>query len=117
MQGICLIGVSLISFFFSNRADTPANSSIDRISKIEIVEFIGSFDLDDNDNIVLRHFPDGNIKPAIIYIHPCLFQNNKNKYKAYNYLDRNVKVKGSINILGDKKFIFVESIELLITES
>jgi hypothetical protein len=65
-------------------------------------EYLGSLVLDDQENLVFQHFPSGDIKPAIVYIH--------------KHIGKNVRVKGDFLQIKDLEIILVESIELLILE-
>lgn len=115
MQGICLIGfLSLLFIHPVNLANPPAVSS--KTEEIVLQEFIGSFDFDENNNLVFIHFPSGSIKPAIVYLHKAVFENRTSKYKALKYLNRNVKVKGNIIKLGEEEYFFVNQLELMIIE-
>lgn len=114
MQGICLISFLILPFIHpADQANPPALSKTQEILN---EEFLGSFSFDENDKLIFTHFPTGSLKPAIIYFHDPVFENRSSKYKAIKYLNRNVKVKGNIIRLGDKEFIFVNQIELMILE-
>lgn len=79
-------------------------------------EYLGSLVLDDQENLVFQHFPSGDIKPAIVYIHKLSFAKRSDKLKAYKYIGKNVRVKGDFLQIKDLEIILVESIELLILE-
>jgi len=116
MQGIfwiiyCCSFIYVISIKPENPPATPA-----KIEEIQQQEFIGSFDFDENDKLIFTHFPAGESKPAIIYLHKVVFETRSSKYKAIKYLNKNVKVKGNIIRLGDEEFIFVNQIEIMILE-
>ena len=83
----------------------------------ECFEFVGSLDLDENDRLVIRHFPLGQVKPAVVYIHPMIFEKRSLKLKAYKYIDKNVKVFGHYMKLGDLEFIYVKDIELIMLDA
>lgn len=82
----------------------------------ESYEFVGSLDFDENDRIIIRHFPLGQVKPAVVYMHPMIFEKRSLKLKAYKYIDQNVKVVGHYMKLGDLEFIYVKDIELIMLD-
>ena len=94
-------------------ADVGKKAEHSLISEIENQEYIGSIDLDDDGNIVFYHFPAGPVKPAIIFMHKMTFQKRSDRFKAINYLDKNVKVIGSIIKIDDLEIILVEKLEIL----
>lgn len=89
----------------------------DKIENLQNLEFMGTLDLDENQRIVFKHFPDGYVKPAIVYIHPVVFEKRSSKLKAYKYLGKNIKIHGTYMKLGTEEFIYVKDIELFVIDA
>ena len=116
MQGLVfsLLFTILVSPFI--KKDIPALPPL-QTEEIVSEEFLGRIDFDEEGNIVLYHFPKGNIKPAVLFVHKIVFENRKSKYKAFKYLNHNLKIKGNIIKLDNEEFIFVNNVEVLLTEA
>ena len=79
-------------------------------------EFFGSLVYDDNGNLIFQHFPSGEVKPAILYMHRLSFIKRSDKLKAYKYIGKNVHIKGDVLKIKDMEIILVENIEVLLLE-
>lgn len=112
MQELLLI-CSLFIHFYDQEKLAFSQSKIEKINDVEL---IGTLDFDDEDRLVLRHFPEGNIKPAVLYVHPLVFEKRSSKLKAYKYFGKNVKVRVSYLKLGDTVFILVKELELFVID-
>lgn len=103
---VILIAIHTFSF------DIPKSPAIDRpVISMETSEYFGSFDFDDKNKLVFRHFPQGPVKPAILYIHRVIFENSADKKKIKSLLNNNIKIDGRIIKFGDEEFLLIEKIE------
>lgn len=113
MQELLLI----FSLFINFSDQEKPLASLSKLEKSDEVELIGTLDFDDENRLVLRHFPAGNIKPAILYVHPVVFEKRSSKLKAYKYFGKNVKVRVTFLKVADLDCILVKELELFMIDA
>jgi hypothetical protein len=79
----------------------------------ELQEYFGSLDVNEDGDLCFYHFPNGNVKPAILYMHQLSFEKRSDKLKAYKSIGKNVKIIGTIIKIKDLEIILVNNLEIL----
>lgn len=79
-------------------------------------DFYGSIDKNIDGKICLYHTPTGEIKPAIVLIHPLIFKNANQKKKIEKLFGKNVLIRGEIVQRNGSEYILVEELDAIILE-
>jgi hypothetical protein len=109
---------SIVCLFTMIDAPIPADNRANAIQLIENKhsEFFGSLDLNEEGDLCFFHFPEGEVKIAVLYVHKLSFEKRSDKIKAYKSVGKNVKISGSVLKIKDIEILLVNKLEILSME-
>ena len=112
MQGILLASL----LFFNYDVQQNSSAKFEKLQEENSQLFIGSFELNDKNTLVLCHLPkmEGGVMPAIIYFTPVVFKKQSDLRKSKELIGSSVKVYGRIDKMAFGDVLVITSMARIV---